>query len=294
MGFWGAPLDGGVTPGETEAIVLHHILAQVAAEFECLEANLRQTFRLLAQGRSRADTVELEGVSIASPGVAFQMFNAAFLSSTVEDRAELERRLARAKQFFAARKMAWAFWICEGWLARPARRALTYACEDFGLRTVAEMPGMIAEALREPKRPLVSGLHVRRADTPAMMEDFRAIGSVCFHVPPPWFYEVFDDATLSRPFICWVGYRGSVPVATAATVVSRGVIGVYNVATMPDVRGRGYGEAVMRHAIEAAAAESGLHRVILQSTAMGESLYKQLGFREVTRVVVFNSGVRSE
>jgi GNAT superfamily N-acetyltransferase len=261
----------------------------VVADFELLDANLRQSFRVLAQGRPRADITELEGVSIASLGAAFQMFNAAFLSRPVAAREELEARLECAQRLFRSRRMSWSFWICEGWLERPARRALSGACESFGLRPAAEMPCMVADCLRDPKGRIAPIPQVLRADTPDTMEDFRAIGSVCFHVPAIWFREVFDDTLPSREFTCWVAYRGDKAIATAATVVSNGVIGIYNVATMPEERGRGYGEAITRYAVEQASRQSGLSRVILQSTAQGERLYRRLGFREVSNVVVFNS-----
>lgn len=262
-------------------------------EFEALEANLRQSFGVLAQGRARADIAELDGVSIRSLGAAFQMFNAAFLNRPVPARRDLEERLACARQLFAARGLPWAFWICEDWLGRSAKRALVSSCENFGMLAAAEMPGMVADSLRAPRRfmghrtPLP--LEIRRAETPRTMQDFRSIGALCFHVPPAWFSEVFDDSIPSRDFTCWVGYRGTFPVATAATVVSDGVIGLYNVATMPDERGKGYAESVTRHAVAWASRQSGLTRVILQSTAQGERLYRRLGFREVSRVVVFNS-----
>lgn len=259
-------------------------------EFEALEANLRQSFRILAEARPRADIAELDGVSIASLGAAFQMFNAAFLNRHVPTREDLEARLTLARGHFTARSLPWAFWIGEDWLGRPARRALVGACENFGVRVAAEMPGMVADSLSEPKRlPLAGRLNIQRADAPRAMDDFRAIGSVCFHVPPAWFREVFDDTIPSREFTCWVGYRDARPVATAATVVSDGVIGLYNVATMPEDRGRGYAEAITRRAVAEASRQSGLGRVILQSTAQGQRLYKRLGFREVSRVVVFNS-----
>jgi ribosomal protein S18 acetylase RimI-like enzyme len=261
----------------------------VAAEFESLEANLRQSFRVLAQGRPRAEVTELEGVSIASLGVAFQMFNAAFLNSRVAGRGDLEARLNRAQALFRERQIPWSFWICEEWLAWPARRSLVAMCEKFGLRAVAEMPGMAADSIRDQKRHDQPRVDIIRADDARGMGHFRTIGSLCFHVPPTWFREVFDDAMPSRDFICWVACRDGLPVATAATVVSHGVIGVYNVATLPDERGKGYAEAITRHAIAEASRQSGFTRVILQATVQGERLYKRLGFREVSRLVVFNS-----
>ena len=122
---------------DSEAIVLHHILAQVAADFELLEANLRQSFRILAETRPRADIAELDGVSIASLGASFQMFNAAFLNRHVPTPEDMEDRLNRARRLFLERGLPWAFWICEDWLARPVRRALVGVCEKFGMRAAA-------------------------------------------------------------------------------------------------------------------------------------------------------------
>jgi hypothetical protein len=155
----------------------------VLTEFEALEANLRQSFRILAEGRPRADIAELEGVSIASLGAAFQMFNAAFLNSYVATRQDLEDRLTSARRVFTSRGLPWAFWICEDWLARPVRRALVGTCESFGMRAAAEMPGMVADSLRDPKRFSLTSrpaprLDFRRAENAQAMVDFRALGSI--------------------------------------------------------------------------------------------------------------------
>lgn len=259
-----------------------------------MDANLRESFRILAKGRDRADIAELDGVSIASLGALFQMFNAAFLSRRVAGREDFHRRLFLARELFAFRRLPWAFWICEEWLPWSVRRALLETCEDAGMRAVSEMPCMFADALRESGRFALRGretpvLDIRRAADAPTMRDFRHIGSLCFHVPPAWFEEVFDDTMPSREFHGWVGYRNGFPVATAATVISHEVIGLYNVATIPEAQGKGYGETITRHAITAAAQQSGLRRIILQSTAQGERLYKKLGFREISRLIVFNS-----
>jgi GNAT superfamily N-acetyltransferase len=254
-------------------------------DFVPIEENLRQSFRVLAAGRPRGDVIEFPGVTIASLGAKFQMFNAAFLNSPAT-RGDFEERLESIQRHFRGRAMAWSLWICEDWLDRPLRRHLSQTCLRYGLRLSSEMPGMTADAIRHPKRELPV-LEYRRVDSVRELADFRGIGSVCFHVPLDWFSEVFDETMpSSRPgFRCWVGYLDGAPVVTAATVPSDGVLGLYNIATAPEFRGRGFGEAITRHV----ASEAGALPLVLQSTSKGLHLYERLGFRAVTRILVYNS-----
>lgn len=261
-------------------------------DFHSVEANLRQSFRALAAGRPRADVRELPGVSVASLGVAFQMFNAAFLNEPVSSASQLEQRLELARLCLALDGEGWAFWCCEDWLAKPIKRSLEKTCSRFGLRLSSELPGMVANELPPPRRKLPE-LEFRRADGPSTLSDFRSVGQVCFRVPPAWFGEVFHDRSGSDypDFTGWVGYFEGLPVATAASVLSDGVIGLYNIATVPSHRFRGVGEAITRHAALAARQSAGRLPFVLQSTSAGRRLYDRLGFQEVTRILVFNSAV---
>lgn len=257
--------------------------------FHHVADNLRQSFRALANGKPGASVIELPGVSIASLGVTFQMFNSAFLSERVETRAALEDRLRAAKDYFDSRALRWAFWISEDWLATGIRRKLSGTCATWGLRLSSDMPGMSAERLRRPARPLPA-MEMRRVQSAQTLDDFRGLGSTCFHVPLAWFSEVFDSGVTGQSdFVCWVGYRDGVPVATSATVSANGVVGLYNVATAPEYRHRGYGEASTRHALDAALSEATAERIVLQSTADGLLLYRRMGFQPVTRVLVYSS-----
>ncbi len=257
--------------------------------FHCLADNLRESFRALAEGKPRGAVVELPGVSIASLGVTFQMFNAAFPSQFIESQGELIQRLSVAAEYFSTNQLRWAFWICEDWLAYAVRKRLSRTCEDFGLRLSSEMPGLAANAICPPARK-IPPLDVRPVRTAEALEDFRALGSTCFHVPPEWFAEVFDSGISAQErFICRVGYASGVPVATVATIASHGAIGVYNVATAPEYRQRGYAEAITRYAIDAALREAEAEKVVLQSTSQGFGLYARMGFETITRILVYNS-----
>ena len=257
-------------------------------DFANVADNLRESFRAIAASRAPGEIRELRGVSIRSAGVTFQMFNAAFLSAPVASEADLARRIMLPSVHFDARGLEWAFWVCDDWLEARARRRSRQIFERHGLRHTVDLPGMVAECILPPVKPLPN-LEIRRVADPATRDAFCAIGSTCFHVPVPWFREVFDNDSIWDRFIGWVGYTNGEPVSTAATVIGGGAVGVYNVATMPEHQKRGYGEAVMRHAVADAQRRHGINQTILQSTPAGHRLYQRMGFRTVTNVAVYAS-----
>lgn len=69
----------------------------------------------------------------------------------------------------------------------------------------------------------------------------------------------------------WLAYVGHVdgePVTTTQLIVDGDVAGLYYVGTMESARGRGYGEAITRHAM-GEAASLGCSRTTLQASPMG-------------------------
>jgi ribosomal protein S18 acetylase RimI-like enzyme len=256
--------------------------------FETVADNLRESFRVIAAARATGELRELRGVSIASAGVTFQMFNAAFLSGPVRSESDLSQRILIPTVHFNTRGLEWAYWVCDDLLHTSLRRRSRHTFEKHGLRHSVDLPGMVAERLLPPAVPLPA-LDVRRVFRAPERDAFCEIGSLCFHVPPAWFREVFDNDLVWERFAGYVGYVDGEPVSTAAIVIGGNAIGVYNVATIPTRQRRGYGEAVMRHAIRDARREHGIERSILQSTPAGFKLYERMGYRTVARVSVYST-----
>src|SRR6185295_9510722 len=98
------------------------------------------------------DVRDIAGVSIASAGTSFQMFNAAFLSSPVADTEDLARRICTARVHFEARGLPWSFWVCHGLLPPKLKTAGLF--ERSGLRHAVQLPGMCADRLLPPRRAL--------------------------------------------------------------------------------------------------------------------------------------------
>ena len=90
-----------------------------------------------------------------------------------------------------------------------------------------------------------------------------AYGQCGYEDPSPWAH-----------FIAW---DGDTPSATASVLMCGEVAGIYLVGTLASARGRGLGSAVTLAALHHAR-ERGARWGALQSSKMGESVYRAIGF----------------
>jgi GNAT superfamily N-acetyltransferase len=82
-----------------------------------------------------------------------------------------------------------------------------------------------------------------------------------------------------------VGFFAGEPVATALAYRVDATVGVFNVATPPSRRGRGYGTALT--AAAARGGEPGPELAWLQASEPGEPVYRRMGFRTVETYNLF-------
>lgn len=75
------------------------------------------------------------------------------------------------------------------------------------------------------------------------------------------------------------------PISTALGAIDDGVVGVYNVATVPTAQRRGGGSAATRAVIDDAIGR-GAHAAILQTSNAGRKVYERIGFHDVGTVTV--------
>jgi ribosomal protein S18 acetylase RimI-like enzyme len=97
---------------------------------------------------------------------------------------------------------------------------------------------------------------------------------------------LFHDDTILAPHIAaFVAYMDGVPVASAMTLVSHRVAGVFYVATVEHARRRGLGDALTRMAARAGF-ELGAQAAWLGASEMGAGLYRRIGFRDLGLTIV--------
>jgi ribosomal protein S18 acetylase RimI-like enzyme len=140
------------------------------------------------------------------------------------------------------------------------------------------IPLMVLEAADRPGTPQAVGLQIRELghDEAPIHAQTAAAG---FEAPVEPFLQLMTPAILALPGVhCYLGEVDGQPVTTGLGVVTGAYAGIFNIATPPESRRRGYGAAVTARAVEDAF-KGGATWAFLQSSAPGFRIYEALGFR---------------
>ena len=78
----------------------------------------------------------------------------------------------------------------------------------------------------------------------------------------------------------FIGWENDSPVASSLLILEAGVAGIYQVATIEQVRGKGYGRAMTGYPLTMAS-HAGYEVGILMATEMGFPLYEKMGFEKL-------------
>jgi ribosomal protein S18 acetylase RimI-like enzyme len=99
-------------------------------------------------------------------------------------------------------------------------------------------------------------------------------------------YDLWLKFGFDFPTRNYLGYLNGKPVSTSTVFYGGGAAGIYDVATLPEVRGKGLGAALTLKPLQDAR-EMGYRVGVLQSSEMGFNVYKKLGFRHLCQIENF-------
>ena len=148
-------------------------------------------------------------------------------------------------------------------------------------RDEADVPLMVMEnpAMLGRTRP-VDGLGVRQL-RPEEAQLHAGVAAAGFEAPAEPFLKLITPEVLRLPGVrCYLGEVSGHPVSTGMGVTLGAFVGIFNIATPPAVRRRGFGAAVTARAVTDGLA-AGAAWSWLQSTASAYSVSERLGFRTV-------------
>ena len=161
-----------------------------------------------------------------------------------------------------------------------------------GLVADEELPGMLLEL--DPTAVTSAGtagaLEIRAVEDDHSRAEHCAVLSSGFGMPPEWPAALLADVVPPPAGLALLtGYVGAEPVAVAAANVVGDTVAVFNVATLPEHRRRGYGAAMTSAAVRYGAAR-GCTAAVLQASDAAHAGYRRLGFRDVARSRVYICG----
>jgi ribosomal protein S18 acetylase RimI-like enzyme len=219
-------------------------------------------------------------VVLASMGLPVARANSANAARFAADSAD--SRIDEVIAWFEARGLPFVWHL--GPADQPPDLAERLTARGFTV-SPDEMPGMVARLDALPDLELPDGASLERVGD---MDSFRAwLGVVVagFDMPAIMGETLLKFGGLGFgpeiPDLLLARLAGRPVAAALAAVVGGGVI-ITNVATLPDVRGRGLGRAITLTAMRRGAA-AGASIAVLQSSEMGYSVYRSLGFEDFGR-----------
>lgn len=251
-------------------------MADDAALETAAHLNFVASFRKLAEHTAGGAVRQFGGVFAFTTGLPLSMFN----GCVVVDAAGRED-LRAAIRWVAGRALPHRVWISE-----PLADGLAVALDDSGLQPDPRpYPGMALRPVRVPSAPR-PGIAVRPVRDRPDLERHRAVlagAGLSLDVARSMLTESFAFDADVRLFTAWLDGR---PAGTSIAIRSGAVSGVYAVMTRADARRRGVGTATTWAAV-AAGRDWGCRTIVLQASAMGESVYRTMGFRTVVRYTEF-------
>ena len=246
-----------------------------------LDANFGELLRWYA-GRPGGEVREDPDVTLCSTGLAFRAVNGAVGLRLAP--ATIDQRIADVTRWFAGRVGPWR-WLVGATSAPPD---LDRHLRAGGFDLVSDNPGMTLDLSHaadiEGPPP---GVEIWPLDDLAGLDAWADINRRALELDPlrarAWRDAQGPAIGSPGPMRIWIANLHGEPVATAALFEGAGVAGVYNVATMPEARGRGIGRAITATVL-AEAVSRGYRLAVLGSSDLGYPVYRRLGFREVSRL----------
>ena len=190
-------------------------------------------------------------------------------------------------QYFRSKQLdVFTWWVEPHLKASVWKSVLTK--HGFGFSD--DTPGMAADlqALNE-FAPSIEGLEVRAVTEEDSLGTWAHVFTLGYSLPPAWETSIcglWARLGLDLPLRNYVGTLNGAPVATSSIFLGGGAAGIYSVATLPEARGKGIGAAMTLRPLQEAR-DMGYRIGVLQSSEMGYTVYKKLGFRHLCQIENF-------
>ncbi len=233
------------------------------------------------------DTFKSDHILLASTHIPFSFMNVLIHLSHDIKSSDLPEIYAQANQFFRSRNAPWTWWL-DPFIAPPGldkfltKRgyAITYAC-----------PSMALDLSYEIDQSPIKGFTIKEVISKDDFIEWLKPIRVSFNCPQ----HVFDSFALrlfhvahgpEAHFRHFIAQENGKTMASSTIHLSHRVATIYNIATLPEARRKGYGKAITAKTM-LAAKERNLAYCFLDSSKIGYNMYHGLGFRQFSECKIY-------
>ncbi len=244
-----------------------------------IEANLFELFELWPRAAAHAEVHSDANMLWIITDVLFPLFNSVLHARLAPD--DVDTAVDNVVSRYRSRNVPMLWWT--GPATSPSD--LGTRLEAHGLARDEDGRGMAVD-LRSlsdepPEPPSLVIEQVGDSDTLRKWCDTMALG---FGIPGfcgDGLFDCFGGLGFAEqlPLRNYIGWLDGEPVATSSLFLAHGVAGIYDVATVPDQRCRGFGSAMTSRAMRDAHA-MGYHVGVLIASSLAAGVYARLGFQD--------------
>jgi ribosomal protein S18 acetylase RimI-like enzyme len=244
-------------------------------------------WKVLVAELAGADLEDKPGLSISWADSPFPFWNAVFLTESFIDAPQLKNRLREAAVYARQKRQAGLIYVCEESLTGSARAAMASALAEAKLELSLPVHGMAGDIL-----PLRASSHLtlqmRQVTDEAQLMVYADINCEGYGFLQEWGRIGLRGTRLwTERAYTYLGYEGDDPVCAASALAHDGNLYLALVATRPNAQRKGYGEAVVRHALQSAHEGTGLTRTILHASDAGYPVYRRVGYHKTANILAY-------
>jgi GNAT superfamily N-acetyltransferase len=235
-------------------------------------------WKLIGKPFPQVDDTDKPGLAISWPNTRFPFYNALFLTEQLTDAQLLQDRVQKAAVYMSTRPYRGWFVVCLDNLSGAAKDKLAEILAQANFVQFIPMTGMAGDILplAAPGHP---ALRFVRISDDSTIQTFAELNCVSYGIPVETSLSLVKEHSLWHEHAYgFIGYDGDKPVSTATAIVNEGCLFLFLVATAPDARRKGYGAAVVRHALQTAYEATGIRRTVLHATEAGYPVYRRIGY----------------
>jgi ribosomal protein S18 acetylase RimI-like enzyme len=250
---------------------------------QALEANMIGKFLYLPERNPNMDVVENENMLVINSRCKADMFN--IICKTKTSNSEI---LQQTMNLFINAKLPFAWWL--GFSGEP--EDLQEVLENQGLCCNEHELGMYIALDELPNEADNLELSIVEVTDKSNLRDFAEVIMKLMPVDACAVKNFYMSSL--KPILVkdsclklFVGYFKNEPVATSALFCGSGVAGIWDIITLPEARGKGFGTSMTLNALQAGR-NRGYKIGVLTASHDGLFVYKKMGFKSLKKYLVCN------